>query len=150
MENWFEQSTRREIDPTFVPLRSPRPNNAVVDLSVEPSGDACIVRVQTAKLTYPVLSSFFEEVRSILDAGTRNLVLDMAAVTYIDSATIGCLVDIHRLVGDRGGEVKLSGLQRRVHTMLSMTGVDRFLEIYDVEAEALASLGWPREASHHA
>jgi anti-anti-sigma factor len=71
-------------------------------------------------------------------------------VTYIDSATIGCLVEIHRLVGGRGGEVKLSGLQRRVHTMLSMTGVDRFLEVYDVEAEALASLGRPGEASHHA
>jgi anti-anti-sigma factor len=75
-------------------------------------------------------------------------VLDLQAVTYIDSATIGCLVDLHRLVGDRGGEVKLSGLQRRVHTMLSMTGVDRFLEVFDGEAEALASLGWPREGSH--
>jgi hypothetical protein len=34
--------------------------------------------------------------------------------------------------------------------MLSMTGVDRFLEVYDLEAEALASLGWPREGSHRA
>jgi anti-anti-sigma factor len=150
MEKCFVQCTRREISPTFVSLPSPRPNTAVVDLSLEPSGDTCIVRVQTAKLTYPVLSSFFEGVRAILDDGTRNLVLDLAAVTYIDSATIGCLVEIHRLVGGRGGEVKLSGLQRRVHTMLSMTGVDRFLEVYDVEAEALASLGRPGEASHHA
>jgi anti-sigma B factor antagonist len=150
MEKWYVHPTRRDINPPFVPLPSAHPNNAVISLSVEPSGDACIVRVQTTKLTYPVLSSFFEEIRAILDDGTRHLVLDLAAVTYVDSATIGCLVDIHRVVGDRGGEVKLSGLQRRVHTMLSMTGVDRFLEVYDVEAEALASLRWPREASHHA
>jgi hypothetical protein len=35
----------------------------------------------------------------------------------------------------------LSGLRPRVHSMLSMTGVDRFLEVHDDEAEAVASLG---------
>jgi anti-anti-sigma factor len=119
-------------------------------MAVEPTGDAVVVRVKTAKLTYPVLSSFFEHVRAVLEDGTRKLILDLEAVNYIDSETIGCLVDIHRLVSDLGGALRLSGLQRRVHTMLSMTGVDRFLDVYDVEAEALASLGWPREASHTA
>jgi len=101
-------------------------------------------------LTYPVLSSFFEQVRAVLEDETRKVVLDLEAVNYIDSETIGCLVDIHRLVSDLGGALRLSGLQRRVHTMMSMTGVDRFLDVYDVEAEALASLGWPRESSHRA
>jgi anti-anti-sigma factor len=150
MEKCFVQSTRRDSNPTFVSWPSPRAYKSGLELAVEPSGDACIVRVKTAKLTYPVLSSFFEEVRAVLADGTRKLVLDLAAVSYIDSATIGCLVDIHRLVSDLGGALRLSGLQRRVRTMLSMTGVDRFLEVHDVEAEALASLGWSREGSHRA
>ena len=76
----------------------------------------------------------------LVEQGGRQLVLDLGAVSYIDSATIGCLVEIHRLVDGHGGAVKLVALQRRVHTMLSMTGVVRFLEVYDGEAEALASL----------
>jgi anti-anti-sigma factor len=131
-------------------LSLPRPDQAGLDLSIEPSGDATIVRVQTAKLTYPVLSSFFDAVRAILEEGRRNLVLDLEAVSYIDSATIGCLVEIHRLVADLGGALRLSGLRPRVHSMLSMTGVDRFLEVYDDDAQALASFGRRDAAAPHA
>ena len=139
MEKCFVPSTRRHSNPTLASLPGPRAHEAGLDLSVEPSGDAIIVRVTTTKLTYPVLSAFLDEVRAILEGGERKLVLDLEAVTYIDSATIGCLVEIHRLVADLGGALRLSGLQRRVHTMLSMTGVDRFLAVYDDEVEALAS-----------
>jgi anti-sigma B factor antagonist len=149
MEKCFVQSTRRD-DPTFISLPPPRADKAGLDLSVEPSGEASIVRVHTAKLTYPVLSSFFDEVRAILEDGSRKLVLDLEAVSYIDSATIGCLVEIHRLVADLGGALRLSGLQRRVHSMLSMTGVDRFLEIYDDAAEALASFRRREDGAHRA
>ena len=84
------------INPTFVSLPRPRGYEAGLEMAVEPTGDAVIVRVKTAKLTYPVLSSFFEQVRAIVEDGTRKLVLDLEAVNYIDSETIGCLVDIHR------------------------------------------------------
>ncbi len=115
-----------------------------MQFSLEPRGDALIVRVHAAKLTYPVLSTFFAEVRALVADGARKLVLDLEAVTYIDSATIGCLVEIHRLLEDHGGAVKLSGLQRRVETMLSMTGVHKIVQVYRVEAEALAAFVRPR------
>ena len=124
------------INATFVSLPRPHAYQTGLEMAVEPIGDAVIVRVKTAKLTYPVLSSFFEQVRAVLEDGTRQLVLDLEAVNYIDSETIGCLVDIHRLVSDLGGKVRLSGLQRRVHTMLSMTGVDRFLDVSETSHRA--------------
>ena len=148
METCFVPSTRRDTTPTFP--SSSRLHQAGLDLSVELAGDAIVVRVKTAKLTYPVLSAFFDDVRAILEEGSRYLVLDLEAVTYIDSATIGCLVEIHRLVADLGGALRLSGLRRRVHGMLSMTGVDRFLEIHEDTAEALASFGRPEDRAHRA
>jgi anti-anti-sigma factor len=132
--------TVRTLNPSFVTSAVTRAYTATLDLAVEPAGDARIVRVKTAKLTYPVLSSFFEAVRGLVEDGASKVVLDLEAVSYIDSETIGCLVDIHRLVSDRGGAVRLCGLQRRVNNMLSMTGVDRFLAVCEAEAEALASL----------
>ena len=141
MEKCFVSSRAREFEPSFAALPAEGATATALDLSLEPAGNAFIVRVRTSKLTYPVLTDFFEAVRELVEQGGRQLVLDLAAVTYIDSATIGCLVEIHRLVTGHGGAVKLVALQRRVHTMLSMTGVVRFLEVYDGEAEALASLG---------
>jgi anti-anti-sigma factor len=128
----------------------------VMQLSLEQSGDVRIVRVSETKLTYPVLSSFFARVSEIVvEGGARKLVIDLGAVTYIDSATIGCLMDIHHLLMDHGGVVKLSGLQPRVDRMLSMTGVHKVLHVYREEAEALAAFLRPRKeggdaASHFA
>jgi anti-anti-sigma factor len=113
----------------------------VMRLSLDQIGNVYVVRVQEAKLTYPVLSSFFVEVRRIVEGGARKLVIDLEAVIYIDSAAIGCLMDIHRLLKGRDGALKLSGLQPRVETMLSMTGVRRIVDVHREEAGALAAFG---------
>ncbi|HEY6548444.1 MAG TPA: STAS domain-containing protein [Vicinamibacteria bacterium] len=116
-----------------------------MQLLFERSGDVHIVRVKEAKLTYPVLSSFLAEVRGIVEEGARKVVLDLEGVTYIDSAWIGCLMTIHRLLDDRDGAVKLIRLQPRVETMLSMTGVHKIVDFYREEAEALAAYGQPSQ-----
>ena len=112
-----------------------------MQLVVEEREDLRIVRVQEAKLTYPVLSTFFAEVRQLVETGTLKLLIDLGAVSYIDSASIGCLMDIHRLLQDRSGALKLSGLQPRVETMLSMTGVHKIIEIHREEQTALEAFG---------
>ena len=110
-----------------------------MSLTLDPRDDALIVRVTDAKLTYPVLPSFLADVRALVDDGARKVVLDLEAVTYIDSAAIGTLVEIHRTLQDRGGAVKLSGLQRRVQTILTMAGIHRVVDVHRDEEEALAA-----------
>ena len=108
-----------------------------MQLEVDEKAGVRIVRVKEAKLTYPNLSAFFAEVRQLVEGGTRKLVIDLAAVTYIDSASIGCLMDIYRLMQDRGGAVKLAGVQPRVETMISMTGVHKLIDLHREEGAAL-------------
>jgi anti-sigma B factor antagonist len=110
-----------------------------MQLLVESSGDVRILRVKEPKLTYPTLSGFLAEVRRLVEEGTRKLVIDLQAVTYVDSASIGCLMDVRRLLTEQGGLLKLSGLQPRVETMISMTGVNKIIEIHREEAQALAA-----------
>jgi len=110
-----------------------------MQLSIVQAGDVQIVRVTEPKLTYPVLSSFFADVRQVVEDGARQLVIDLQAVNYIDSASIGALMDVYRLVSERGGALKLSGLQPRVETMLSLVGVRRILDVHDDEAQAVAA-----------
>lgn len=114
-----------------------------MQLAFEEKGDVTVVRVQEAKLTYPVLSSFFSEVRQRVEGGARKLVIDLAAVSYLDSASIGCLMDIHRLLQEKGGAVRLSGLQPRVETMISMTGVHKIVPLHREEEDALAAFSAP-------
>jgi anti-sigma B factor antagonist len=110
-----------------------------MQLAVDRSGDVRILRVRETKLTYPNLSAFLAEVRRLIEEGTRKLVIDLQQVGYVDSATIGCLMDVRRLLQEQGGLLRLSGLQPRVETMISMTGVNRIIEVHREEAAAVAA-----------
>jgi stage II sporulation protein AA (anti-sigma F factor antagonist) len=112
-----------------------------MQLAFDERDDVTIVRVQQAKLTYPVLASFFSAVRQRVEDGARKVVIDLATVSYLDSASIGCLMDIHRLLGEKGGALRLSGLQPRVETMISMTGVHKIVPLHRDEEEALLGFG---------
>ena len=122
----------------------------MMQLAVEELGDVRIVRVREAKLTYPVLSTFFAQVRQLVEDGSRQVVIDLAAVSYIDSASIGCLMDIHRLLQEKGGAVRLSGLQPRVETMISMTGVHKIIDMHREEGEAVSAFARKNRGKGHA
>ena len=108
-----------------------------MQIAVEERGDVRIVRVREAKLTYPILPSFFADVRQLVEDGARKVIIDLQAVSYIDSASIGCLMDIHRLLKEKEGVLRLAGLQPRVETMISMTGVHKIVDIHREESDAL-------------
>jgi anti-anti-sigma factor len=118
-----------------------------MNLSVARNRDVNVVRVKESRLTYPVLADFYAEVRQIVEEGAHRLVIDLEAVTYIDSASIGCLIDIHNLLERRDGTLRLSGLQPRVETMLLMVGVHKVMRVDRNEADALAAFGLPSRPS---
>jgi anti-sigma B factor antagonist len=109
-----------------------------MQLAFDVRDDVTVVHVREAKLTYPALSSFFSEVQQRVEDGARKVVVDLQDVSYLDSASIGCLMDIHRLLQEKEGALRLAGLQPRVETMISMTGVHKIVPLHRDEEEALA------------
>ena len=112
-----------------------------MNLTTDRSQGVSIVRVNEARLMYPLLAEFTESITSLIGTGERRVLLDMSTVTYVDSATIGCLMDLYRQAEAAGGALKLAGVQKRVETMLTMTGAQDFLEIHPDEPSAIKSFG---------
>ena len=110
-------------------------------LSTDHQQDIAIVRISESRMMYPLLADFSSAVTSLITGGTRKLLIDMSAVGYIDSATIGCFMDLYRQMSAVGGAFKLSGVQKRVETMLTMTGAHNFIDIHQDEARAIESFG---------
>ena len=100
-----------------------------------------VIRVSEAKLTYPLLTDFVTAVTNLIESGKKRIVIDLSNVSYVDSATIGCLMDLYRQASAGGGALKLAGVQKRVETMLTMTGAHNFLEVHADQASAIASFG---------
>jgi len=112
-----------------------------MNLTTDRTQGVAVVRINEARLMYPLLADFSGAVTALLGAGERRVLLDMSTVTYVDSATIGCLMDLYRQATAAGGALKLAGVQKRVETMLTMTGAHNFLQIHPDEASAIKSFG---------
>ncbi len=112
-----------------------------MNLTTEQQGALSIVRVAEARVMYPMLGDFSDTVSTLASAGQKSILIDMSRVTYVDSATIGCLMDLYRQVTAGGGQLKLAGVQKRVETMLTMTGAQNFIQIHADELSAIKSFG---------
>src|SRR5262249_35010457 len=112
-----------------------------MNLTTEQHGAIAIVRVAEARVMYPMLGDFSAAVTGLIDGPQPQILIDLSKVTYVDSATIGCLMDLYRQISGAGGQLKLAGVQKRVETMLTMTGAQNFIQLYADEASALKSFG---------
>ncbi len=80
-----------------------------------------------------------EQVKSMLAAGKRKVVLNMGQVTYIDSAGLGTLVAAHHSARTQGATLKLSNLGKKFQEILQVTKLLTVFEVYDSEAAAISS-----------
>lgn len=110
-----------------------------MNVTTDHTDGIAVVRIGEPRLMYPLLADFSGVVGSLLASGERRLLLDLSKVTYVDSATIGCFMDLYRQASAAGGALKLSSVQKRVETMLTMTGAHNFLEMHPDEASAVRS-----------
>lgn len=110
-----------------------------MNLTTDRSHDVAIVRIGESRMMYPLLQEFSSTVNGLLTGGDRKVIIDLSKVTYVDSATIGCLMDLYRQTTTAGGVLRLTGVQKRVETMLTMTGAHNFLKMFPDEASAMQS-----------
>jgi len=66
-----------------------------------------------------------------------DVVLGLDQVGFIDSSGLGALVRMVSAAREKGGDIKLSGLQQHVRKTLEMTNMLPLFETYDTEAEAI-------------
>ena len=112
-----------------------------MNITTDHASGIAVVRVGESRLMYPLLSEFSATVQKLLASGERRVVVDLSTVGYVDSATIGCLMDLYRQASAAGGALKLAGVQKRVETMLTMTGAQNFIEVHPDEPSAVKSFG---------
>ncbi len=74
-----------------------------------------------------------------LDAGNKNLVLNMRGVDYVDSTGLGTLVICFTRFQKGGGSLKLLNLSRRNIELLVLTKLTTVFELFMDEQDAVNS-----------
>ncbi len=82
-----------------------------------------------------------DEIHDEIGQGTRKVLLNLADVSYIDSAGLGELTAAYTSMKNRGGQLKLLNLTKRIHDLLQITKLYTIFDVYDDEKKAIASFG---------
>ena len=80
-----------------------------------------------------------DAIRGLISKGSKNILLNMGDVNYIDSSGLGELVSAFTTAKNQQADVKLLNLTKKVHDLLQLTKLYTVFDIKDDEADAIAS-----------
>lgn len=79
-----------------------------------------------------------DNLKRILNS-SRQIVLNLSGVSYIDSGGLGTLVGVYSSARSAGADIKLTGLGQRIRDVLQITKLVTVFEAYDNEPQAIAA-----------
>ena len=80
-----------------------------------------------------------DAIRGLISKGTKNILLNLGDVNYIDSSGLGELVSAFTTAKNQQADVKLLNLTKKVHDLLQLTKLYTVFDISDDEAGAITS-----------
>jgi anti-sigma B factor antagonist len=116
------------------------------DLALEDTecDDDLVVLLAGGQLDFAAGPQLRERIAEQIDAGCKQLVLDLSAATFIDSSVIGVLVGAAVRLRNDGGSLAVvcPAENRSVVRIFEITGVSNVFELYRTRDEALSAFGW--------
>lgn len=110
-----------------------------MDLSIRKVGNFNVLDLKGTLKIGEGEQKFREQVKTLMERGEKNLAVNLAGVSMVDSSGIGAFVRTHKLLKETGGRFILFAPTRMVRQTFKMVGLDRFFGIYEDESSALDS-----------
>ncbi|MGD0696172.1 MAG: STAS domain-containing protein [Terriglobia bacterium] len=107
-------------------------------VNVRKAGNANVVDLQGPLTIGEPVEAFSAQLKELLDAGARNLAVNLAGVSRLDSSGIGAFVRAHTTILKAGGKCRFFAAPKLVMQTLHMVRLDTVLDLAEDEASALA------------
>jgi anti-sigma B factor antagonist len=80
-----------------------------------------------------------DNIRGELAKGRQKILLNLGGISYMDSSGLGELISAYTSVKNRGGELKLLNLTKKVDDLMEITKLSIVFDTYNDERSAIAS-----------
>jgi len=107
-----------------------------MNFNTEKTEKYALIKVKVEKLDSHVSPSLKSELVVINAEGFRNIILDLSETRYCDSSGLSAILVGNRLCKNANGSFILSGLQRSVSKLISISQLDSILTVVPTSEEA--------------
>lgn len=83
----------------------------------------------------------YRSIKEALGAGKKHFLVNLEAVSFMDSTGFGELFRSTLAIRNEGGEIKLLKVPTKTRPIFKISGVERIYEFFEDEEEAIASFG---------
>jgi anti-sigma B factor antagonist len=103
------------------------------------TGEVLVAKVLDGRIAADVAPRLKAHLAEYVSQGNHAIVLDLGAVTFIDSSGLGALVSSLKSIG-KEGDLVISSAQGAVASMFKLTRMDKVFRMYATTDEAVAAL----------
>jgi anti-sigma B factor antagonist len=109
----------------------------ILEIEVRMTQDQIPVISLKGEIDLHTCASFRDALRDLIDRKHYNIVINLAAVPYLDSAALGVLVDAVRRVREHNGSISLVATTPFVRRAFEITRLVKIFHLYNSEDDAL-------------
>ncbi|MBO0613434.1 MAG: hypothetical protein RL122_2846 [Pseudomonadota bacterium] len=99
-------------------------------LSTHTQGEFTVAVIGETRMDAAVAPELKHQIAQLLDDGATRIVLDLSQVTFMDSSSLGALVSLLKMVGNRG-DLIIAGAKGIVAELFKLTRMDRVFRMAD-------------------
>lgn len=110
-----------------------------IKINIRQTGDVSVVDVVGRVTLGEGSSALGDALRGLAGKGSKKVLVNFTEVSYIDSSAIGELISGYSTLSKIGGQLKFTGLSKRVKDLLLITKNYTIFDIHDDEAAAVGS-----------
>jgi anti-anti-sigma factor len=114
-------------------------NQAEPQISVDYKDGATVVTFRKEKILDDAdIQTLSDSIFGLLaDIQKVNLILDFHHVGFMSSVVLGLLIRLSKKVAEKGGQIKLCGINNRIYQAFEITGLNKVFDIHQSVDEAL-------------
>ena len=102
--------------------------------------ECVVIDIEDDKFGYPKTLVLKNHVMHLLEKGHKHVVLNLEKVEMLDSFGIAVLISLLKLCKERRGNLTLYGLNDQVTRLIELTHMDRVLDIWETEGQAISQV----------
>lgn len=102
--------------------------------------DTLIVRVH-GEMDLAMADQLRNEIdRQLDELPARNLIFELANVSFMDSSGLGVLLGRYKRISAGGGKIVLTRPQPQVRRIIDLAGISRIMGVFETETEAMQEI----------
>lgn len=103
------------------------------------TGDVMVLHLSGKIMGGPDHEKFQTEIKTLVNEGHVDILLNMAKVSWVNSTGLGILVSAYHTLKKNGGQLKICEVSDRIDNILNVTQLKLVFETFSSCEEALVS-----------